>query len=1318
MANEDAKERVGLEDQIRSLQEATKNLAKEHSSIMGQIVDDQTRAAAVAVKKELTDKGMLGSLIAMEKVDAVRAMMSEAIADGSLEQFELADKITQIKLESAGIDKEILAKVELQLDALKEQNIQLNKKDIFGKSEADRLKVINDKTKENTKNIKSFLATTAGISDEFFTLSTLAKAVGAALLTTAVESYKLGRGLSTGNQAMDSLNIGINTVIAQVSSLGKGFMLTGDEARAITTEIVMLNGALKDATSSAITQVGELTVVFGVATGEAAMLQKMMKAVTDQTDAGADAMQTQIRHLAKAHGVAPSAVMQDIAGNAMEFARFGKDGAAGLVNAAANARKLGLNLEKVVGAGDALLDVQSSIKNEMKAEMMIGRQLNLDGARAAAVSGDRNQLVKEIANNAGTLAEFNAMSVPQQRALAAALGVQVGDVTKILQAKKKGVNLDAKVLDSQSKQLTESEKLADSMSAVTTAGGGIFSAVTASIPALAGLSQMTGKTFTGMFSKAAEETKGLSKNLDKVKSPKGGQGMTKFFKSLAKIKASSMIKAALAIAIVAVALIPAAYAFSLLEGVNPVAMLVFGATMVGLAFALSALSGAAGPMIIGALAFGIAAIALIPAAYAMSLLTGADPMAMLAFAASIAILGLGIAAMGALAMPIALGTLVLFGLSKVLPIATAGFANLGAVDPAALMAFATAILPLGLGLAAFGLLSIPIALGVLALAIAAAVLPSVSSSLAGITGLDPAALMGFATSLAPLALGLAAFGLVAPLAIIGAAALIVVGAATILFAKSFALMSGVDPSAIDTLGAGIKSMIAIVEDLGLIQAGKLVLKAAAIAAVGLAVLPFGAAIALAGKGDATGLVNALQGLTQIPTAGLAAVGVGLGFLAIGIMTFMPAIALIPVMSAGLALMAPALAMLAPLGEGLLQAGMGIMAFGAGMIPFALGMMLVSPFIPLLPTFAEALVLMAPPLIAIATIAEAMPLMGIGFMMLGYGLIPFATGMALMAPYIPLMPTMAESLVIMTPPLIQLSTIADILPTMGMGFAMLGMGLQGFAIAMAMIFPFQAVLPILAQTMIDMAPPLMAMAPIGPQIMYLATAIGALGVASAIATIPLYTFAAASYFAAPAVTLLGQASKILGAGLEMVRVPLLAMAQQAPQILLLSTGIMALGVSLLAATPPLFAFGAGAWFAMVPVLALASGLQLMVLTADGLTSVGMGLSSIAAGLSEISQFSGTMALLAIAAPALALLGGIGMLGGSSGNDDSEEQTASGNSSETSKKSLANASNEALLAKIDTLIGVINSKDYEPILMIDGRKVGQATARKRGPKGMGD
>ena len=51
MANEAEKERLGLLDQIRSIQEATNKIQSEQSSIMGNIVDDQTREWKLQPKK-------------------------------------------------------------------------------------------------------------------------------------------------------------------------------------------------------------------------------------------------------------------------------------------------------------------------------------------------------------------------------------------------------------------------------------------------------------------------------------------------------------------------------------------------------------------------------------------------------------------------------------------------------------------------------------------------------------------------------------------------------------------------------------------------------------------------------------------------------------------------------------------------------------------------------------------------------------------------------------------------------------------------------------------------------------------------------------------------------------------------------------------------------------------------------------------------------------------------------------------------------------------------------------------------------------------
>jgi hypothetical protein len=51
-------------------------------------------------------------------------------------------------------------------------------------------------------------------------------------------------------------------------------------------------------------------------------------------------------------------------------------------------RALGTSLEQAKSQGEKLLDFQSSIENELKAELITGQQLNLERARAAALMGD------------------------------------------------------------------------------------------------------------------------------------------------------------------------------------------------------------------------------------------------------------------------------------------------------------------------------------------------------------------------------------------------------------------------------------------------------------------------------------------------------------------------------------------------------------------------------------------------------------------------------------------------------------------------------------------------------------------------------------------------------------------------------------------------------------------------------------------------------------------------------------------------------------------------------------------------------------------
>ena len=103
-----------------------------------------------------------------------------------------------------------------------------------------------------------------------------------------------------------------------------------------------------------------------------------------------------------------------------------------ITKAVTQAKLLGTSLKEVAAAGKQILDFESSIAAEMEAELLLGKQLNLERARLAALTGDYETLTQEIAKNAGSFTEFTSMNVLQQEALAKSLGMQADQVADML----------------------------------------------------------------------------------------------------------------------------------------------------------------------------------------------------------------------------------------------------------------------------------------------------------------------------------------------------------------------------------------------------------------------------------------------------------------------------------------------------------------------------------------------------------------------------------------------------------------------------------------------------------------------------------------------------------------------------------------------------------------------------------------------------------------------------------------------------------------------------------------------------------------------
>lgn len=95
----------------------------------------------------------------------------------------------------------------------------------------------------------------------------------------------------------------------------------------------------------------------------------------------------------------------------------------GIIEAVAQAKSLGIEFSKIEGIQTSLLDFEQSIAKELKAEALIGKEINLERARLAALNDDVAGLTKEVASQFGSISEFQSLSVIQQEAYADALGM-------------------------------------------------------------------------------------------------------------------------------------------------------------------------------------------------------------------------------------------------------------------------------------------------------------------------------------------------------------------------------------------------------------------------------------------------------------------------------------------------------------------------------------------------------------------------------------------------------------------------------------------------------------------------------------------------------------------------------------------------------------------------------------------------------------------------------------------------------------------------------------------------------------------------------
>jgi hypothetical protein len=271
----------------------------------------------------------------------------------------------------------------------------------------------------------------------------LMKALGpAALIAMAIEQLVDAFKLIDGASGEVAKSMGVSAVEgrALVSASADAAAMSGD-LLVSTKDVVAAQMSLNKEFGTSVAFSGEFAAEFASISERTGLSEKAMGAFAKSAMAAGTSIKDQLvevtavtQEMSAQSGVMLNAkdIQEGIAEMSAVQQLNAKGSTAEMARQVFQAKLLGASQSQLESASSSLLDFETSIGAEMEAELLTGKQLNLEAARAAALAGDTGKLAEELAKNMGTSAEFGAMNAIQQEKLAAAMGLTKEQVAGML----------------------------------------------------------------------------------------------------------------------------------------------------------------------------------------------------------------------------------------------------------------------------------------------------------------------------------------------------------------------------------------------------------------------------------------------------------------------------------------------------------------------------------------------------------------------------------------------------------------------------------------------------------------------------------------------------------------------------------------------------------------------------------------------------------------------------------------------------------------------------------------------------------------------
>jgi hypothetical protein len=243
-------------------------------------------------------------------------------------------------------------------------------------------------------------------------------------ITGIQKQLGLGRLASTGI-AMDFSAIAFSSSDAFITStkLAESF-----------TEMSNQLGFAVDYSGQTLETFTTLNKRLGLSVEQSTALTSLLKLQGDNTEDQLDNLIKQVGAFNTLNGTAfdTKQTLGDIANAAASIQVSFAGSTDELAASVLEAKKLGLNLSAVDKIADSLLQFETSIENELKAELLIGREINLEKARLLALNNDIAGVAQELQEQQVDFFEFSRMNRIQQSAIADALGMSREEMSQML----------------------------------------------------------------------------------------------------------------------------------------------------------------------------------------------------------------------------------------------------------------------------------------------------------------------------------------------------------------------------------------------------------------------------------------------------------------------------------------------------------------------------------------------------------------------------------------------------------------------------------------------------------------------------------------------------------------------------------------------------------------------------------------------------------------------------------------------------------------------------------------------------------------------